>query len=62
MWGKSKTVSQMIMIGILIADIDFILFKILGIIALYVSVALTIISLIDYIMKNKEVMREDNKI
>ena len=59
MWGKSKTVSQMIMIGILIADIDFILFKVLGIIALYVSVALTIISLIDYIMKNKEVMREE---
>ena len=58
MWGKSKTVSQMITIGILIADIDFILFEVLGIIGIYVSVILTIISLIDYIVKNKEVMKE----
>ena len=58
MWGKSKTVSQMIMIGIMIADIDFILFDILAVISLYVAVVLTVVSLIDYILKNREVMKE----
>ena len=59
MWGKSKTVSQMITIGILIADLKVMFFEILGMIGVYVSVALTLISLIDYIVKNKDVMREN---
>ena len=57
MWGKSKTVSQMIMIGIAIADIRFWLFGILKWISIVVAVALTIISLVDYIIKNKDVMK-----
>ena len=59
MWGKSKTVSQMIMIGLLIADLDLWFFNFMEALSLYVSVALTIISLIDYIIKNKVVMKEE---
>ncbi|MCR4750514.1 MAG: CDP-diacylglycerol--glycerol-3-phosphate 3-phosphatidyltransferase [Lachnospiraceae bacterium] len=59
MWGKSKTVSQMIMIGLHIADLDLWFFNFMEALSLYVSVALTIISLMDYIIKNKEVMKEE---
>ena len=58
MWGKSKTVSQMIMTYLMLGNIDFILFKVLTVIAMWVAVALTIISLIDYVIKNKEVMKD----
>lgn len=57
MWGKVKTVVQMIMIIMLIANIEVL--GILTIIVMYVATALTIISLVDYIVKNKEVMADN---
>lgn len=57
MWGKVKTVVQMIMIIMLIANIEIL--NIVTVIVMYVATALTIISLIDYIVKNKEVMSDD---
>ena len=55
-WGKFKTVSQMIMIILMIMNLDNQVFQ--GAITLFVviAVALTIISLIDYIVKNKSVL------
>ena len=55
-WGKFKTVSQMIMIILMIMNLDNAVFQ--GAITLFVviAVALTIISLIDYIEKNKSVL------
>ena len=55
-WGKFKTVSQMIMIILMIMNLDNAVFQ--GAITLFVviAVALTIISLIDYIVKNKSVL------
>lgn len=55
-WGKFKTVSQMIMIILMIMDIQNEIFQ--GLITLFVviAVALTIISLVDYIVKNKKVL------
>ena len=55
-WGKFKTVSQMIMIILMIMDIQNTVFQ--GILTLFVviAVALTIISLVDYIAKNKSVL------
>ena len=52
-WGKFKTVSQMIMIILMIMNIQNAVFQ--GAITVFVviAVALTIISLVDYIMKNK---------
>ncbi len=55
-WGKIKTVSQMIMILLLIMDFTSGPFYYLSKILIYVSTALTVISLVDYIVKNKNVL------
>ncbi|MBO5208963.1 MAG: CDP-diacylglycerol--glycerol-3-phosphate 3-phosphatidyltransferase [Lachnospiraceae bacterium] len=55
-WGKFKTTFQMIMICLLIADIAAI--SILTTIVMWVALALTVISLIDYLVKNKDVMKD----
>ena len=55
-WGKFKTVFQMIMIILMIADIEAI--YVLTIIIMWVALILTVISLIDYLIKNKDVMRD----
>ncbi|MCI5823055.1 MAG: CDP-diacylglycerol--glycerol-3-phosphate 3-phosphatidyltransferase [Pararoseburia sp.] len=57
-WGKFKTVFQMLMIIVLIANINRPVFIVLGTILTYVALALTIISLVDYIVKNKDVLKE----
>ena len=56
-WGKFKTVFQMAMIIVLIADFGGI-FDIIGKILIWVSLALTIISLIDYLWKNRQVLTQ----
>ena len=56
-WGKFKTVSQMAMVILLIADFGGV-FDLIGEILIWVSLALTIISLADYIMKNKQVLTQ----
>lgn len=57
-WGKFKTTFQMLMVIVLILDIQNQVFQILGIALTYISLALTVISLIDYIIKNKDVLKE----
>lgn len=54
-WGKFKTTFQMLMIVVLIMDLGGI-FDTIGTVLIWVSLALTIISLVDYIAKNKEVL------
>ena len=54
-WGKFKTPFQMLMIVVLIMDLGGI-FDTIGTVLIWVSLALTIISLVDYIAKNKEVL------
>lgn len=56
-WGKFKTVVQMIMIILLIADLGGI-FGILEMIAIALAMILTIVSLLDYMVKNKNVLKE----
>ncbi len=58
-WGKFKTVLQMIMIGMLIGDLPFGWFKVLTAIVVWIALILTVISLVDYIYKNKEVIKKD---
>ena len=56
-WGKFKTVSQMIMIILLILHFDTIpAFVILEQIFIWISLALTVISLMTYIWQNKSVL------
>lgn len=55
-WGKFKTVFQMLMIILLIADIGKI--ALITNIVTWIAVILTVVSLIDYLIKNKSVMKE----
>ncbi len=57
-WGKFKTTFQMLMIIVLILDLPYAGFTILGNVLIVVATALTIISLIDYMVKNKDVLKE----
>lgn len=54
-WGKFKTVSQMTLIIVKIMDLGGIFVELEAVLTL-IAVALTLISLMDYIMKNKEVL------
>ncbi len=56
-WGKFKTVFQMLMIIVLILDIPHPAFEILGVVLTYVALILTVVSLIDYLIKNKGVLK-----
>lgn len=60
-WGKYKTVSQMIMIIILILDWSYRWFEILSYVFIYLSLVLTIISLVDYMVKNRSVLTEGSR-
>ena len=56
-WGKFKTTFQMVAVCLLIADIEA-----LGLftrIVLWIAVILTVVSLVDYLIKNKNVMKEN---
>lgn len=65
-WGKFKTTFQMIMICMMIvSDVPALaglgggkIFGILTAILMWVALALTVISLVDYIVKNKDVMKD----
>ena len=56
-WGKLKTISQMFMIIVLIADLGGV-FDTIGTILIVIATALTLISLVDYIWKNRAVLNE----
>lgn len=56
-WGKFKTVSQMFMIILLIADFGGV-FSAIENVLIWVSLILTVVSLIDYIAKNKQVLTQ----
>ena len=67
MWGKFKTTFQMIAIILLILDCactfnigGFYVIHVLGVIALYAALILTIVSLVDYLIKNKQVLKEQD--
>ncbi len=53
-WGKFKTTFQMVMVCLMIADIRAL--AVLTQIVMWIAVVLTIISLVDYLMKNKGVL------
>ena len=56
MWGKVKTTVQMIMIILMIADIPQL--AILTQIAMWLALVLTVISLVDYVAKNRSVIKD----
>ena len=54
-WGKLKTVCQMIMIIVLIADFGGV-FDMIGTVLIWLSLILTTISLVDYLYTNRQVL------
>ena len=58
-WGKSKTISQMVMIIFFLLNIPQLEFFCQGL--MYISLLLTIVSLVDYFRKNIDVLKECSK-
>jgi len=56
-WGKFKTVAQMAMIIVLLADFGGV-FDMIGTALIWVSLVLTIVSLVDYVKKNIQVLTQ----
>lgn len=57
-WGKFKTAFQMVTVIVLILNIPGEVFAVIGTVLIYISLVLTVISLIDYIAKNKDVLKD----
>lgn len=60
-WGKFKTVSQMAMIILCILDINNTVMQYITIIVTYLALVLTVVSLVDYMVKNKKVLSEGSR-
>ena len=55
-WGKFKTTFQMIMVCLMIANIEAL--NVVTAIIMWIALVLTVVSLVDYLWKNKDVMKE----
>lgn len=58
-WGKFKTTFQMIMVILMIADIPQL--RILTAVIMWIALALTVISLVVYIVQNKDILKDTNE-
>ena len=58
-WGKFKTTFQMVMVIMLMADIGNTVWHTVSLTVTWIALALTVVSLVDYIIKNKEVMKDE---
>ena len=56
MWGKVKTTVQMIMVILMLADIEQL--KIVTQVMMWSALVLTVVSLIDYVVKNRAVIKD----
>ena len=59
-WGKFKTVFQMFMIIVMVANFNNFYWQLLGNILMWIALALTVISLVVYIYQNRGVLKEQN--
>lgn len=57
-WGKFKTTFQMIMVIVLMLNFQNNIMVILGRILVWISLILTVVSLVDYVAKNVDVLKE----
>ena len=56
-WGKFKTTFQMIMVCLMIGNVDLMLFRVATQLCMWIALVLTVVSLVDYIWKNKNVLK-----
>lgn len=59
--AKFKTTAQMIMSVLLIVNFDGVFFNTLEQVFIYISLVLTVVSLLDYLYKNKSVLSEGSR-
>lgn len=59
-WGKFKTTFQMIMVCLMIVDMSGLWpwFGVVKNVVMWIALALTVVSLVDYLVKNRAVMKE----
>lgn len=57
-WGKVKTAIQMVMICVVIMNIGGAVFTVIENVLVYTALVLTVISLVDYLSKNKDVLKD----
>lgn len=57
-WGKLKTVCQMVFIVLMLLQSNRGVLSILTVVFMWLMLALTVISLVDYIWRNREVLQE----
>lgn len=57
-WGKFKTTFQMIMVCLMIVNIPNSVMQLITDITMWIALALTLISLVDYLWKNKNVLKD----
>ena len=55
-WGKFKTTFQIVMVCLMIADLEQI--RLLTDIVMWAALILTVVSLVDYLVKNKDIMKD----
>ena len=58
-WGKFKTAFQMFMVIFMVIDLESL--TLVTDILMYIALALTVISLVDYLWRNRGVMKEEEK-
>lgn len=59
-WGKVKTVTQMLMSVLLIVNFDGKIIDMVEMIFIYAAIILTVVSLVDYLVKNWGIMQDGN--
>ena len=59
-WGKFKTTFQMVMVCLMLLDLSekFAWYGVLTNIIMWIALILTVVSLVDYLMKNKNVLKD----
>ena len=57
-WGKFKTVTQMIMVILMLLNIPGAIFAVITRFVMWVAIILTVVSLVDYVIKNKDVLKD----
>lgn len=60
MWGKFKTTFQMFMVVALLIHYEHPAFRILELVLISIATILTVISLLDYLIKNKDVVKDQD--
>ena len=57
-WGKFKTVFQMLMVIVKVLAFENVYWTLLGDILMWIALALTLISLVTYLLQNAAVLKE----